>query len=55
MTRFSKSLEEAVELVLFAFEHRKHGDFFVNMAPAGLIGDSAQALKKFVMLTMKWK
>lgn len=46
MTRFLMSLEEAVDLVLFAFEHGKPGDLFVNKAPAGTIGDLAQALKE---------
>lgn len=45
MTRFLMSLELAVELVLFAFEHGKPGDLFVNKAPAGTIGDLAQAVK----------
>jgi UDP-N-acetylglucosamine 4,6-dehydratase len=44
MTRFLMSLDEAVELVLFAFEHGNSGDLFVNKAPAGTIGDLAQAL-----------
>jgi len=46
MTRFLMSLNEAVELVLFAFEHGNQGDLFVNKAPAGKIGDLAQALKE---------
>ncbi|PZR09014.1 MAG: UDP-glucose 4-epimerase [Flavobacterium psychrophilum] len=46
MTRFLMSLEEAVELVLFAFEHGNPGDLFVNKAPAGTIGDLAVALKE---------
>lgn len=46
MTRFLMSLEEAVELVLFAFEHGNNGDLFVNKAPAGKIGDLAFALKE---------
>lgn len=46
MTRFLMSLEEAVELVLFAFENGNTGDLFVNKAPAGTIGDLAQALKE---------
>jgi UDP-N-acetylglucosamine 4,6-dehydratase len=46
MTRFLMTLDEAVELVLFAFEHGKQGDLFVNKAPAGTIGDLAQALKE---------
>ena len=45
MTRFLMSLNEAVELVLFAFEHGNQGDLFVNKAPAGTIGDLAVALK----------
>tara|TARA_B110000238_G_C15987381_1_gene378732 strand:- start:332 stop:862 length:531 start_codon:yes stop_codon:yes gene_type:complete len=45
MTRFLMSLDEAVELVLFAFEKGNAGDLFVNKAPAGTIGDLAQALK----------
>jgi UDP-glucose 4-epimerase len=44
MTRFLMSLDEAVELVLFAFENGNPGDLFVNKAPAGTIGDLAQAL-----------
>jgi UDP-glucose 4-epimerase len=46
MTRFLMSLTEAVELVLFAFEHGHQGDLFVNKAPAGTIGDLALALKQ---------
>lgn len=46
MTRFLMSLDEAVELVLFAFEHGRPGDLFVNKAPAGTIGNLAQALQK---------
>jgi len=46
MTRFLMSLEEAVDLVLFAFENGNQGDLFVNKAPAGTIGDLAQALKE---------
>jgi len=46
MTRFLMSLEDAVDLVLFAFEHGNAGDLFVNKAPAGTIGDLAEALKQ---------
>ncbi|WP_064965585.1 polysaccharide biosynthesis protein [Tenacibaculum ovolyticum] len=46
MTRFLMSLDEAVDLVLFAFENGNSGDLFVNKAPAGTIGDLAQALKE---------
>ena len=45
MTRFLMSLDEAVELVLFAFENGNPGDLFVNKAPASSIGDLAQSLK----------
>jgi UDP-N-acetylglucosamine 4,6-dehydratase/5-epimerase len=46
MTRFLMSLDDAIELVLFAFENGNSGDLFVNKAPAGTIGDLAQALKE---------
>ncbi len=46
MTRFLMSLEEAVELVLFAFEHGKSGDVIVQKSPASTIGNLAQALKE---------
>jgi UDP-N-acetylglucosamine 4,6-dehydratase len=46
MTRFLMSLDDAVDLVLFAFENGNQGDLFVNKAPAGTIGDLAQALKE---------
>ncbi|MFF5993396.1 polysaccharide biosynthesis protein [Lysinibacillus sp. KU-BSD001] len=46
MTRFLMSLEEAVELVLFAFEHAEAGDIMVQKSPASTIGDLAQALKE---------
>ena len=44
MTRFLMSLEDAVDLVLFAFKNSRPGDLFVNKAPAGTIRDLAQAL-----------
>jgi UDP-glucose 4-epimerase len=44
MSRFFMSLDDAVDLVLFAFEHGNSGDLFVNKAPAGTIRDLAQAL-----------
>lgn len=46
MTRFLMSLEEAVELVLFAFENANEGDILVQKAPACTIGDLAQAVKE---------
>ncbi|MFC6267723.1 polysaccharide biosynthesis protein [Frigoriflavimonas asaccharolytica] len=44
MSRFFMSLDDAVDLVLFAFENGNPGDLFVNKAPAGTIGDLAKAL-----------
>lgn len=44
MTRFLMSLDEAVDLVLFAFENGNPGDLFVNKAPAATIGDLAKAV-----------
>ncbi|CAM3972199.1 polysaccharide biosynthesis protein [Flavobacterium cucumis] len=44
MSRFFMSLDDAVDLVLFAFENGNSGDLFVNKAPAGTIGDLAKAL-----------
>jgi len=44
MTRYLMSLEEAVDLVLFAFEHGSQGDLFVQKSPASTIGDLAVAL-----------
>jgi len=55
MTRFLMSLEEAVELVLFAFENGNQGDLFVNKAPAGTIGDLALALKELCKADNKIK
>lgn len=55
MTRFLMSLEEAVELVLFAFNNGNQGDLFVNKAPAGTIGDLAQALKEICNSDVKIK
>jgi UDP-N-acetylglucosamine 4,6-dehydratase len=46
MTRFMMSLNDAVELVLFAFENGNSGDLFVNKAPATSIGNLAEALKQ---------
>ncbi|NNL02597.1 MAG: polysaccharide biosynthesis protein [Eudoraea sp.] len=46
MTRFLMSLEDAVDLVLFAFTNGNQGDLFVNKAPASTIGDLAEAIKK---------
>lgn len=50
MTRFLMSLNDAVDLVLFAFENGNPGDLFVNKAPAATIGDLAQAIKELAEL-----
>ena len=46
MTRFMMSLEEAVDLVMFAFQNGKTGDIMVQKAPACTIGVLAQAVKE---------
>lgn len=45
MTRFIMSLEEAVDLVLFAFEHGQNGDILVQKAPACTIKTQAEAVR----------
>ena len=44
MTRFIMSLDEAVDLVLFAFEHGENGDLLIQKAPACTIGTQAEAV-----------
>lgn len=46
MTRFLMSLDEAVDLVMFAFEHGQAGDIMVQKAPACTIGTLAQAVRE---------
>ena len=46
MTRFMMTLEDAVELVLFAFENGNSGDIFVQKAPSTTIGNLAETMKK---------
>nr|WP_321305644.1 nucleoside-diphosphate sugar epimerase/dehydratase [uncultured Sphaerochaeta sp.] len=46
MTRFIMTLEEAVDLVLYAYEYAHTGDILVQKAPASTIGDLAQAVKE---------
>lgn len=45
MTRFMMTLDDAVDLVLYAFEHGKPGDIFVQKAPAATIETLVEALK----------
>jgi UDP-N-acetylglucosamine 4,6-dehydratase/5-epimerase len=46
MTRFLMSLEDSVDLVLYAYQHGEQGDIFVQKAPASSVGDLAQALQE---------
>ncbi len=46
MTRFLMSLEDSVDLVLYAYEHGQQGDIFVQKAPASTVADLAQAIKE---------
>lgn len=46
MTRFMMNLDEAVALVMYAFEHANPGDLFVQKADASTIGDLAKAVQK---------
>lgn len=46
MTRFMMTLDDAVDLVLYAFEHGHNGDLFVQKAPAATLSTLAQALKE---------
>ena len=46
MTRFLMNLDEAVDLVQFAFEHAEPGDLFIQKAPASTIGDLAEAVQE---------
>lgn len=46
MTRFLMNLDEAVDLVQFAFEHANPGDLFIQKAPASTIGDLAEAVQE---------
>jgi len=44
MTRFMMSLDDAIDLVLFAFENAKGGELYIQKAPASTIGDVAEGL-----------
>ena len=48
MTRFLMSLAESVQLVLYAFEHARPGDIFVQKSPASTIADLAQAMRELL-------
>ena len=55
MTRFLMSLDESVDLVLYAYENAKSGDIFVQKAPASTIMDLALALQKIFKAKNKIK
>jgi UDP-glucose 4-epimerase len=46
MTRFLMSVEDSIDLVVYAFQHAKQGDIFVQKAPASTIMDLAMAIKE---------
>jgi UDP-N-acetylglucosamine 4,6-dehydratase len=48
MTRFLMSLDQSVDLVLYAFNHAESGDIFVQKAPASTVGDLAKAMKELL-------
>tara|TARA_B110001454_G_scaffold215691_1_gene237613 strand:- start:156 stop:1139 length:984 start_codon:yes stop_codon:yes gene_type:complete len=55
MTRFMMTLENAVDLVLFAFKKGNSGDIFVQKSPSSTIGDLAKTLKKIYNSKVKIK
>jgi UDP-N-acetylglucosamine 4,6-dehydratase len=55
MTRFMMSIEDAVDLVLYAYEHGNPGDIFIQKAPAATIGMLADALKRIFNATNSLK
>jgi UDP-N-acetylglucosamine 4,6-dehydratase len=48
MTRFMMTLDDAIDLVLFAFEHGQNGDIFVQKAPAATVETLAEALRQML-------
>lgn len=55
MTRFLMHLDEAVELVEFAFGNGRNGDIFVKKAPASTLADLAQAIKELLQTDVEIK
>ena len=55
MTRFMMTLDNAVDLVLYAFEHGHNGDLFVQKAPAATLDVLAEALKQLYKTDMEVK
>ena len=55
MTRFMMTLDDAVDLVVYAWEHGENGDLFVQKAPAATLSTLAQALKEtYVKINPKY-
>ena len=55
MTRFMMTLDNAVDLVLYAFEHGNSGDVFVQKSPASTIGELANAMLKIYQSNIELK
>lgn len=55
MTRFMMTLDDAVDLVMYAFEHGQNGDLFVQKAPAATLEVLAEALKRLYKTSTKVK
>jgi len=55
MTRYMMSLENAVELVVYAFNNGKSGDLFVQKAPASTVGELAETIKEIFGIDNKIK
>jgi UDP-glucose 4-epimerase len=55
MTRFLMNLDEAVELVIYAFEHARAGDIMVQKSPASTISDLAEALIELFQADVDFK
>ncbi len=55
MTRFLMTLDESVDLVMYAFEHAVPGDIFVQKSPASTVGDLAQAMKELLQVDSETK
>jgi UDP-glucose 4-epimerase len=55
MTRFLMSLDDSVDLVLYAFKHAAPGDIFVQKSPASTVGDLAQAMQEMLAVNSEIK
>lgn len=55
MTRFLMTLDDSVDLVMYAFQNAKPGDIFVQKAPASTIRDLAQAMKEMLGTSVETK